>query len=535
MAKAIKHRRASESEPESEAEAESESVTETPGQGSLCGACETRSTESTCSRCGTPLVLDGHWVLEKKLGEGGQSRVYEARSLRDGARAAVKVMSLDRARDWKSVEMFERSAKVLANLEHPGVPKFIASFRVEANAILLFCLVHERIDGETLKAALNRGERYDEAKARRLLREVLGILQYLHGFSPPVIHRDIKQSNLMRRKGGGLVLIDFDLVSDEAKPDGGSTIGVGTSGYAPIEQLMGEAVPATDLYALGMTLVTLLSRKDPSALRERGEHRVDFERHVHVSKDFEKLLGGMLEPEVARRFQTADAVLKSLEAKRSTSKPRRAQRDDAPAETESERPRIVPTAQANVRADIRQNVNRHILFIMVFTVVFSAAGFIVQWLASGLGDTESLPQPPQPTPIPTPIPIQAPASNTFAAEEDPSKVREALLGKRWSGELAGTQLSVVVNAKGDNLEATAAERDGTTRPMMTARINATGLVILAGDFAVLDVSHHLSCSGELATGGTSMRGTCADALTGKEGTAKTSTPFTLYTTQESTQ
>ena len=67
----------------------------------------------------------------------------------------------------------------------------------------------------------------------------------------------------MRRKGGGLVLIDFDLVSDEAKPDGGSTIGVGTSGYAPIEQLMGEAVPATDLYALGMTLVTLLSRKGP--------------------------------------------------------------------------------------------------------------------------------------------------------------------------------------------------------------------------------------------------------------------------------
>ncbi len=498
-----------------------EAAEQAEGEGSLCGACETRHAASTCLRCGTPLVLDGHWVLETKLGEGGQSRVYAARSLRDGARAAVKVMSLDRARDWKNVELFERSAKVLANLDHPGVPAFIASFRVEANAILLFCLVHEQIDGETLKAGLDRGERYDETKARQVLREVLGILQYLHGLSPPVIHRDIKQSNLMRRRGGGLVLIDFDLVRDDGKPDGGSTIGVGTPGYAPIEQLMGEAVPATDLYALGMTLVTLLSRKDPSALRERGEHRVDFERHVHVSKDFEKLLRGMLEPEVARRFQTADAVLRSLEAKPSTSKPRRVRRGDSPAESESERRDFVAKAQAEVRADTARTGLGLALVIGVFMV----AALIAYRFGYLRGDTESLP-------TPQPAATEAPASNTFAAEEDPNKVRVALVGKRWSGELAGTRLSLVVSDRGEKLEATAAERDGTTRPTMSARINATGVVIITGDFDVLDVSHHLSCSGELAIGGASIRGTCADSLLRKGSRAEESSQFTLSATQE---
>jgi hypothetical protein len=141
------------------------------------------------------------------------------------------------------------------------------------------------------------------------------------------------------------------------------------------------------------------------------------------------------------------------------------------------------------------------------------------------GDTESLP-------TPQPAPTQASASNTFAAEEDPNKVREALLGKRWSGELAGTRLSLVVSARGDKLEATAAERDGTTRPTMTAKINAIGVVLIAGDFDVLDVSHHLSCSGELAIGGTSIRGTCTDALLRKGSKAEESSQFTLSAAQE---
>ena len=232
----------------------------------------------------------------------------------------------------------------------------------------------------------------------------------------------------------------------------------------------------------------------------------------------------MLEPAVAARFQTAVAVLTSLEAKPSTSKPRRVRRDDSLAESESERPGILTKIEAKVRADTVRTTSWLALFIGVVLVSL----LVAQGFGYRLDDAESLP-------TPQPALTQAPAASAFEAEEDPNKVREALLRGHWSGELAGTQLSVVVNAKGDNLEATAAERDGTIRPTMSARINATGLVSLLGDFDVLDVSHHLNCSGELATGGTSMRGTCADALTGKEGTAKTSTPFTLYTTQESTQ
>jgi hypothetical protein len=505
------------------------------GEGSLCGACETRAEGSTCPRCGTPLVLDGQWVLENKLGEGGQSRVYAARSIRDGARAAIKVMSLDRARDWKNVELFERSAKVLANLDHPGIPTFIASFRVEANAVVLFCLVHERIDGETLKATLERGERYDEKKARQVLREVLGILRYLHGLSPPVIHRDLKPSNLMRRRSGGVVLIDFDLVRDDGKPDGGSTIGIGTPGYAPIEQLMGEAVPATDLYALGATLVALLSRKEPSALREKGAQSLDFERYVNVSKDFESILAGLLEPAVADRFQTAAAVLARLDAPSPTDTLRRRGREKAGTATEE----TVLEKWAGLRSLLfggatprrRGREEARTATEETFFVKWGAVGAV--GVGSLIGAAQIFAEVVSPA-APQPAATQAPAASAWAVEEDPKKVRDALLQSSWVGEISGAKLSVALRARGDELETTATERDGTPRPTMVARVNPAGLVLITEDFTLFDVAHHLSCSGELARDGASIRGTCDDTLTRDGSKAKESTSLTLHATKKQT-
>jgi len=403
------------------------------GDGSLCGACETRATEPNCPRCETPLVLDDRWVLERKLGEGGQSRVYAARSVRDGAQAAIKVMSLDRARDWKNVELFERSANVLANLDHPGIPRFIASFRVEANAVVLFCLVHERIDGETLKAGLDRGERYDETKARQVLREVLGVLRYLHGLSPPVIHRDLKPSNLMRRNGGGLVLIDFDLVRDEGKPDGGSTIGIGTPGYAPLEQLMGEAVPATDLYALGATLVALLARKEPSALRERGAQRLDFERYVNVSKDFATLLGSMLEPAVADRAPTATAVLARLDAPSPRDKPQRRGREEARIET---------------KAALVEKWGG--LGILLFAGVLGAA----ELFARGGTETESTPTPQPTTNQDTTESARLTVEDSTRPAIDVARATSRLLEVRWEGKLEGRKLTLDTRREGAALVGT---------------------------------------------------------------------------------
>jgi serine/threonine protein kinase len=279
----------------------------------LCPVCDLDSREETCSRCGGALALKGRFRLERLLGSGGQSRVYVGRDAHDGSAVAVKIMSLDRVRDWKNVELFRRAAQVLAGLHHPGIPRLVEYFEDQRPGAALLCLVHELIDGETLAEAMKHGLRFDEPSARALLVELLGILSYLQSFSPPVIHRDLKPSNLMRRRDGRLVLIDFDLVRDVMTPDGGATTTAGTAGYTPLEQYAGEALPASDLYAAGATLAALLSRKEPLELRAPGGQRLALGDHIRVSPRFLAVLTKMVEPEVQRRYQSAAEVLADLE------------------------------------------------------------------------------------------------------------------------------------------------------------------------------------------------------------------------------
>ncbi|MCA9701371.1 MAG: protein kinase, partial [Myxococcales bacterium] len=175
-----------------------------------------------------------------------------------------------------------------------------------------YFMAQEFIPGGSLAQALERGDRFDEARCRALALDLLETLTYLHDLSPPVIHRDIKPGNLMLRPDGKCVLVDFDLVRDEARPGGGSTMAIGTIGYAPLEQLMGRALPATDLYALGATLVALLSRREPADLFDPGSHRLDFSEHVNVSPGFAAILERLLAPAVDDRFTDARQVKAAL-------------------------------------------------------------------------------------------------------------------------------------------------------------------------------------------------------------------------------
>jgi hypothetical protein len=172
--------------------------------------------------------------------------------------------------------------------------------------------VQELVPGESLAAALRRGARWNETQVRDLAARVLVILEHLHGQSPPVIHRDLKPSNILRRPDGGVTLVDFGLVRDVARPEGGSTVSAGTPGYAPLEQFAGRAVPATDLYALGATLVALLARRDPADLLSPRTQRLEFREHVTVSDALARILERLLEPDPARRYETAAAVRRDL-------------------------------------------------------------------------------------------------------------------------------------------------------------------------------------------------------------------------------
>ncbi|HEX8700342.1 MAG TPA: protein kinase, partial [Myxococcaceae bacterium] len=146
-----------------------------------------------------------------------------------------------------------------------------------------------------------------------LARQVLEILVYLHGLSPKIIHRDLKPANIMRRPSGELALVDFGAARDLVRGATHRSTLVGTFGYMPPEQLGGTVDETSDLYALGATLIHLLSRKAPDELLRSGME-IAFEDAVNVSPGLKAFLARLIERDRARRFPSATAALQALDA-----------------------------------------------------------------------------------------------------------------------------------------------------------------------------------------------------------------------------
>jgi len=258
-------------------------------------------------------LLRGRYRLLTRLGAGGQGTTWRARDEVAGGEVAVKHLRLEEAPDWKAIELFEREGRALASLDHPGIPRYIDAFAVEEAAGESFYLVQELVEGESLDALIRRGQRLDEAEARRVAIEVADILSYVHGRNPPVVHRDVKPSNIMRRVDGRVALIDFGAVAAALPAHtlaAGSTM-VGTSGYMAPEQLLGRAVPASDLYGLGATLVHLLGHRHPATLPMR-RLVLDWRVAVNVSEGFGRILDRLLAPAAEDRPGSAAEVVASL-------------------------------------------------------------------------------------------------------------------------------------------------------------------------------------------------------------------------------
>ena len=254
-------------------------------------------------------VIGGRYRLGERLGKGSQGEIFLARDEhpKAGDQREVVVKRLALRGTWKSFELFEREAKVLSQLRHPGVPRYLATIEEPAGT---FNLVMERAPGNTLRdLAVKR--RFSEVELRDVLVRCLEILDYLHTRSPPVVHRDIKPSNLVRALDGKIALVDFGGVLDAAREKGGSTM-VGTFGYMAPEQLHGQAMPATDIYALGATIVALAGGIEPEDVPRKGL-RMDLDKHLTaLEPSFRSVLQAMTEPDPDKRPQRAREVLALL-------------------------------------------------------------------------------------------------------------------------------------------------------------------------------------------------------------------------------
>lgn len=258
----------------------------------------------------TEQLLQNRYQLKQELGQIAGRQTWLAEDLRTQETVVVKLLTFNDQVHWENLRLFEREAQVLKQLNHPRIPRYRDYFCVD-DLMLWFGLVQDYIPGSSLKEILAQGKAFTEQETRTIAENVLEILIYLHGLSPPVLHRDIKPSNLILGEDGYIYLVDFGAVQDRAAKEGATFTVVGTYGYVPLEQFGGRATSASDLYALGATLIHLLTGIAPAELPQQ-DSRIQFANLVNLNPGFVRWLRRLTEPNLERRFSNAREAIEAL-------------------------------------------------------------------------------------------------------------------------------------------------------------------------------------------------------------------------------
>jgi serine/threonine protein kinase, bacterial len=288
-----------------------------------CPNPENLVTSQSCQSCGSQLLLRDRYQVIKPLGQGGFGATFLANDQGLPGEPSCVIKQLRPSGSAPHVlqmarELFEREAKTLGKIgNHPQVPRLLDYFEDHEQ----FYLVQEYISGDTLQEEVKLNGILSETGVKQFLSEILPLLQYIH--EQKVIHRDIKPANLIRRtQDARMVLIDFGAVKNQisqgaTSPSGQTALtayAIGTPGFAPPEQMAMRPVYASDIYALGVTCIYLLTSKTPKDLDynpNTGE--MIWEQLVQVSDHLSNVLRKMLEVSVRNRYQSAAEVLRALE------------------------------------------------------------------------------------------------------------------------------------------------------------------------------------------------------------------------------
>ncbi|MCU0523452.1 MAG: serine/threonine protein kinase [Elainella sp. Prado103] len=265
-------------------------------------------------------LLGDRYEVEKQLGKQSGRWTLLARDLVTQDPVILKVLCIDEEMLADDLMLFQREIETLQTLEHPDTPKYLGYFEIELpKAGKAIVLLQSYIAGQSLQTYLAEGRVFSEPEARQIAGAILPILTYLHNHQPAIIHRDIKPSNILltgspdQPTAGQICLIDFGSVrlSTTLPMDQTTTTIVGSDGYIPPEQIGRRAVNASDLYGLGVTLISSLTGLPATQLPRQGI-QIDVRRSVDCSPAFTQWLCQMTDVELYRRFSTAEAALEAL-------------------------------------------------------------------------------------------------------------------------------------------------------------------------------------------------------------------------------
>jgi serine/threonine protein kinase len=300
------------------------------------------------------IIVDGRYKIVKRIGKGGFAHTYLAKNLTAPGEPQCVLKQLRPKVDHPRVlDLFLQEAAVLSRFDLPQIPKAIEYFEHQGN----FYLVQDFIRGDNLSQEFTIGHQWSEAKVIQFLAEMLDVLGYIH--DRQVIHRDIKPANIIRRWDSGelctidfgavldlsnepLMLLDLDddlspllqldepatsldpnvtlmlLDLDEESPaaiqtrESANKSIVGTPGYQAPEQKQGMATFSSDIYALGMTAIQLLTGQYPLHLMRNEAKELVWRDLTMVSDQLASILDGMTQFDVADRYQSTALVLADL-------------------------------------------------------------------------------------------------------------------------------------------------------------------------------------------------------------------------------
>ena len=271
-------------------------------------------------------ILGNRYEIVRELGRGGFGRSYLANDLNKfGEKCVLKEFAPQLQTELiKAKELFEREAETLYKLKHPQIPAFRELLRVNAGGTESLLLVQDYIEGETYLARLNdrlkQQQLFSEAEVVQFCKDLLPVLDYIHRIG--VIHRDISPDNLIYCDRDKLpVLIDFGSVKEIAVTlvsrysNAKIATRIGKQGYAPDEQMLrGKVSPASDLYAVGATALTLLTGRDASTLYSPAEATWEWRKYIQLSPEFGAIIDRLLQHNPQDRYQSAAEVLVGLNA-----------------------------------------------------------------------------------------------------------------------------------------------------------------------------------------------------------------------------
>lgn len=257
-------------------------------------------------------VVDSRYRIVKLLGQGGFGAVYRAWDMRLERPCALKE---NLASSPDAEKQFSKEATILANLNHPNLPRVIDHFTVPGQGQYL---VMDFVEGEDLQQMLDRHGPLPEDKVLPWIAQICDALAYLHGQSQSIIHRDVKPANIKITPDGQPMLVDFG-IAKLYDPTLRTALGARavTPGYSPPEQYgHGRTDTRSDIYSLGATLYALLTGEEPADSVERliGAAALTPPKHLNplISEPVAQVVMKALAAEPTQRFQSANEFKRAL-------------------------------------------------------------------------------------------------------------------------------------------------------------------------------------------------------------------------------